>query len=120
MHQIFNSNPTLNYLLDILVKPFCETVSRFITVDLDFLNRASATMDENTTLVAFDVVSLYTNIPMELGIEAVKLWTEKTYSMIVSHKNLHFKVEDVNEEMMRLTIFYKQRGTAMGTTVAPI
>ena len=42
-----------------------------------FLNHVPDTVDENTILVTFGFVSLYTNIHAELGIEAVKFRTEK-------------------------------------------
>ena len=72
-----SSSQRLSHLLDILLKPFCEKVSSFIRDDLDFLNYVQDTVDENTTLVMLDVVSLYTNIPTEIGIKAVKFWIEK-------------------------------------------
>jgi hypothetical protein len=42
-----------------------------------FLNTFRKKVKENTLLVSFDVTSLYTNIPHDLGLEAVQFWTEK-------------------------------------------
>ena len=57
-----------------------KTVNSFIRDDLDFLNHVHDTVD--ITLVTLGGVSLYTNIPTELGIEAVKFWTEKDLNLL--------------------------------------
>ena len=43
---------------------------------MDFLNYIPDTVQPDTLLVSFDVTSLYTNIPHNLGIEAVNFWLQ--------------------------------------------
>ncbi|KAK3098881.1 hypothetical protein FSP39_023944 [Pinctada imbricata] len=71
------STQRLSNLLDILLKPLCKKVPSFIRDDMDFLNYIPESVPQNTILVSFDVTSLYTNIPHDLGIEAVTFWLEK-------------------------------------------
>ena len=70
------SSPThqLSNFIDIVLKPLCEHVPSFIRDDLDFLNHLPETIDEDTLLVSFDVVSLYTSIPHELRLAAIEYW----------------------------------------------
>lgn len=67
----------LSNLIDILLKPFIPTVKSFVRDDLDFLNKIPDTCDENCILTTFDVVSLYSNIPHDLGREAISYWLNK-------------------------------------------
>lgn len=67
----------LSNLIDIILKPLCNTIPSFIRDDMDFLNHLPKTVENNTTLVSFDVTSLYTNIPHNLGLEAISFWMDK-------------------------------------------
>lgn len=44
---------------------------------MDFLNHIPNTVENNTTLVSLDVTNLYTNIPHNLGLEAISFWMDK-------------------------------------------
>ena len=119
-----SSNQRLSHLLEILLKPFCEKVSNFNRDDLDFLNHVPDTVDEDTTLVTFDAVSLYTNIPTELGIEAVKFWTEKYPNLLHDRFPQEFAIQGLKRILENNTFnfgnhFLQTKGTAMGTNVAP-
>ena len=89
--------------------------------DLDFLTQLPNEVEENSLLVSFDVVSLYTSIPHDLGLQAIRYWlvnhdadiawpltTDLVLKAIeVILKENTFKFNDKN---------YKQiQGTAMGT-----
>ncbi|VDI57594.1 Hypothetical predicted protein [Mytilus galloprovincialis] len=71
------STQRLSNLLDILLKPLCIKVPSFVRDDMDFLNYIPDRVPLDTILVSFDVISLYTNIPHELGLKAVQYWLEK-------------------------------------------
>ena len=43
----------------------------------DFLTKVPTTVPNETLLATFDVVSLCTNIPHDLGLTAVKYWLDK-------------------------------------------
>ncbi|CAG2221668.1 unnamed protein product [Mytilus edulis] len=91
------STQRLSNLLDILLKPLCIKVPSFVRDDMDFLNYIPDRVPLDTILVSFDVISLYTNIPHELGLKAVQYWLEKYLDEIpelqstLSENNTYFK-----------------------------
>lgn len=48
----------LSNLIDIILKPLCNTIPSFIRDDMDFLNHLPKTVENNTTFRSFDVTSL--------------------------------------------------------------
>ena len=120
-----SSTQRLSNLLDLILKPLCQKVPSFIRDDLDFLKYIPEKVQENTLLVSFDVISLYMNIPHDLGLEAVQFWIEKfptetcerfskefiLKALQIVLENNHFQFDDQN--------YLQIRGTAMGTKVAP-
>ena len=58
----------LSDIIDILLKPYTKHVNSYLRDTIDFLNTLPLTVKEETLLASFDVESLYTNIPHELGI----------------------------------------------------
>ena len=50
----------LSQLIDILLKPFLKHIKNFIRDSLDFLNKYPRDVDEDTEIVTFDVIRLYT------------------------------------------------------------
>ena len=44
---------------------------------MDFLNHLPEHIPEDTILASFDVESLYSNIPHDLGLDAIKFWLQK-------------------------------------------
>ena len=119
------STQRLSNLLDILLKPLCKKVPSFIRDDMDFLNYIPENVPLNTILVSFDVTSLYTNIPHDLGIQAVTFWLEKFQAEIPIRFPPDFIVSGLklvleNNHFYFNDNFYLQiKGTAMGTKVAP-
>ena len=67
----------LSNLIDILLRPLTKRVKSYLRDTTDFLNHLPSAVPENTLLASFDVESLYSNIPHELGIEAIKYWLRK-------------------------------------------
>ena len=64
----------LSKLLFILLRPLTERVKINLIDSLDFLNHLPPEVPENTLLVSFDVESLYSNIPHDLGKEVFSYW----------------------------------------------
>ena len=115
----------LSHFLDLILKPMCSSVKSFIKDDFDFLNHLPETVNTNSKLVSFDVVSLYTNIPHDLGIEAIKFWLKKCPNKIDGRFSHDFIIKSL-EIILKRNVFYfngnhyqQNKGTAMGTKVAP-
>ena len=92
---------------------------------MDFLIKCPIHVDEDTEIVTFEVISLYTSIPHELDLEAI------AYSLTKYQEDLHpifqkeFVLQSANFILKNNTWtfdseFYLQiKGTAMGTIFAP-
>ncbi|WP_179116229.1 reverse transcriptase domain-containing protein, partial [Solemya velum gill symbiont] len=115
----------LSHLLDLILKPLCKEVPSFVRDDIDFLQKLPETVTSNATLVSFDIVSLYTNIPHELGIQAVQYWLSKNKGTIDTRFDQELIIDALKIVLQR-NIFYfngnyyiQKSGTAMGTKMAP-
>lgn len=115
----------LSHFLDLILKPLCKSVNSYIKDDFDFLSRLPRQTQHNCKLVTFDVVSLYTNIPHDLGIEAVKYWLNKKRGSIDSRFSNEFILKALEIVLKRNAFYFDEgffqqiKGTAMGTKVAP-
>lgn len=79
--------------------------------------------------MSFDVVSLYSNIPTELGIKAVSYWSywiNKHPEILQDHFRKEFILEELRIILQNNTSafgkknhYLQVKGTAMGTKVAP-
>lgn len=115
----------LSKLIDSLLKPYTKYVKSYIRDDIDFLNKIPRNTSNNGLLATFDVVSLYTNIDHNLGIEAVAYWINKHPSLLPDEYDISFILEAVelilNNNLFKFNNkhFSQKRGTAMGTQMAP-
>ena len=97
----------------------------YVRDDMDFLNFIPTTVPNNTILTTFDVTSLYTNFPHDLGLSAIRYWVEKLRIMIAGRFRTDFIIEAIRIILEENTFnfdgeTYRQtKGTAMGTKVAP-
>ena len=84
---------SLSNLIDILLKPFLLHVKSYVKDNLDFLSKCSRENYEDTLLVTFDVVNLYTNIPHTFGLEALDYWLENHPESLHARFNKEFVLE---------------------------
>ncbi|KAJ8031701.1 hypothetical protein HOLleu_24977 [Holothuria leucospilota] len=112
-------------MIDILHQPFMTKIANYIKDDFQFLNFIPDEIPEDSLLCTFDVVSLYSNIPHSLGIEAITYWTEK-YPGVLPHRiPKDFIIDSIclilnNNYFQFGNLNFKQiNGTAMGTNMAP-
>eukprot|EP00106_Octopus_bimaculoides_P014668 XP_014782110.1 PREDICTED: uncharacterized protein LOC106877676 [Octopus bimaculoides] len=111
----------LSNFLDILLKPFLSHIKSFIRDDLDMLKHLPKTTNEEAFLVSFVVINLYTNIPHEFGIEAIKFWLEKLLEAFPNRISTTFITESlklilINNYFLFANTYYRQKyGIAMGT-----
>jgi len=115
----------LSHFIDIILKPLCSSVKSFIRDDFDFLQHLPKNVEAGSKLISFDIVSLYSNIPNDLGMDAIKYWLEKYRNNIDSRFDTDFIIKSL-EIILKRNIFYfdgqyyqQKKGTAMGTKVAP-
>ena len=107
------------------MKPFPLHVKSSVKDKLDFLSKCSKENYEDTLLVMFDVVILYTNIPHTFGLEALDYWLEKHPESLHATFNIEFDLECAkfilqNNNMKSNNDFYNQiKVTAMATIFAP-
>ena len=115
----------LSNLIDIILKPLCTYVPSFIRDDIDFLSHLPENAHSDSILVSFYVTSLYTNIPHDLGIEAMKFWIEKHRDAVPERFSNDFILESVRFILENNSFFFNGKnylqikGTAMGTKFAP-
>ena len=67
----------LSNLIDILLQPLLKNIRSFVRDDIDFLSKIPENTYDNSTLTTFDVSSLYSNIPHELGKGAISYWIQE-------------------------------------------
>ena len=97
----------------------------YLKEDWDFLRKFPRSLPTETDLYTCDIVSLYTNISHELGIQALSYWTEKLRHLIPERFTIDFILDSTKfilsnnyfkfDSMMYLQLI----GTAIGTIFAP-
>ena len=61
----------LSQSIDILIESFLQHIKSFIFDSLCFIIKCPSEVDEDTEIVTFDVISLYTSIPHEFDLEVL-------------------------------------------------
>jgi hypothetical protein len=99
--------------------------SSFLSVKLTVKIENISFKNPNSELISFDVVSLYTNIPHDLGISAITFWLENKRNIVQDRFSKEFILE-TGKIILERNVFYfdgkfyrQKRGTAMGTKMAP-
>ena len=86
----------LSQLIEILLKHFLKRIKSLIRDSLDFFKKCPRDVDENTEIVTFDVISLYTSIPHEFGLEARDYFLTKYQENLYSRFRKEFVLESAN------------------------
>ena len=116
----------LSNLIDIVLRPLTKRVKSYLRDTMDFLNHLPEQIPEDTILASFDVESLYSNIPHDLGLDAIKFWLQKHPEDLHRRFTDNFILESIQFILQNNTFYfngehYRQRkGTAMGTKFAPV
>jgi hypothetical protein len=122
-----STTPTrgLSELLEKILAPFVPHLKTYVKDDRDFLSRLPRFVPYECDLISCDIVSLYTNIPHDLGIEAVRYWLTQRPDLVPERFTVEFVLEAVqfvlenNYFMFDGVCRHQDVGTAMGTVMAP-
>ena len=115
----------LSELLEKILAPIVPKLSTYVKDDRDFLSRVPRSVDYECELVSWDIVSLYTSIPHDLGIEALRYWLAKHTELIPPRFSSEFVLEAAlfiltnNYFMFDGVCYHQKTGSAMGTVFAP-
>ena len=108
-----------------ILKPFLKYVRSYIRDTVHFLNKLPCNVNASTIFATFDIVSLYSNIPHDLGIKSLSFWLDlypddlgkfpKAFviegaTLILNNNYFEFNLEN----------YLQKTGTAMGTKFAPV
>ena len=121
------ASPTqrLSEMLEKILSPLVVHIQSYIKDDLDFVRKLPRTIDFDCELYACDIVSLYTSIPHDLGIEAISYWVDRCRVLIPTRFTKEFIIESVffvlnnNNFFFLETLWHQIKGSAMGTKFAP-
>ena len=123
-----NGCPTekISQLVDFFLQPTVPALPSYVQDTTHFLSKLNdlGTLPEGSLLVTMDVASLYTNIPNEQGIEAVRDTLSRLRPVTDKPSTEHIltmlrKVLTMNNFEFAGRHFLQVGGTAMGTKVAP-
>ena len=115
----------LSEFLEHILSPIVCKQKSYVKDDWDFLRKLPRYIDPDHDIYTCDIVSLYTSIRHELGLEALKFWVLEYRDLIPPRISLDFILEAaefvlVNNYFQFDGIVYLQlTGTAIGTKFAP-
>ena len=121
------NSPTqrLSSLFQKILTPLVPKLKSYTKDDWDFLKTIPRNLDSNFTFLMCDIVSLYTNIPLELGLRALLYYIIKQrnlipikFSKILILETAGFVLKNNNFIVLE-EMFDKVMGTTMGTKLAP-
>ena len=115
----------LSELLEKILSPLVPLLKSYVKDDWDFLRKLPRSVDFDCELYSVDIVSLYTSIPHDLGIEAISYYIDKHRSRIPNRFTKEFILESLlfvlenNNFLFDGVLYHQKTGTAMGTKCAP-
>ena len=114
----------ISKLLEKILTPLVGNQRSYIKDERDFLRKFPSNIGPNSYVLCCDVISLYTSIPNELGLQAIEYWVDKLKHMIPSRFTKSFILEGIqfvlenNYFCFNDTTWHQLTGTAMGKEVA--
>ena len=115
----------LSKLLEKILKPMVLQLKTYIKDEFDFVGKIPRNVNDGVYAVSCDVMSLYTKIPTELGIEAIDYWLTKFPNLFPRRFTRSFILEAIrfvlenNYFSFDGEIWHQCTGTAMGKSFAP-
>ena len=89
------TSPTqgISGLLEKILTPIVSCLKTYLKDDWDFVRKLPFHIGYPCVLASCDVVSLYTSIPYDLGLEALSYWIEKKRNLIPERSTKAFILE---------------------------
>ena len=122
------TSPTqhLSCLIEKILNPIVPTLKTYIKDDWDFIRNLPEKIPFDCKLFSCDIQSLYTSIPIELGLKAIKYWITRRRDLIADRFSNEFILDSIqfiltnNNFIFDNQMYHQEEGTAMGTIVAPV
>ena len=99
----------LSNLIDIIIKPMVQYGGNNLRDSTEFLNKLSRRFPKETILTSFDITCLYTNIPHNLGMEAIQYWLTKYLPSTAGRFSQEFIVEGKKIILQNNTFTFNDR-----------
>ena len=115
----------LSELVEKILSPLVPRLRSFVQDDIDFVRKLPRSTTFECEIYSVDIVSLYTNIPHELGIEAVGYYIDNNPDLIPERFSKEFIIQSLlfvlrnNNFIFDGKLYHQITGTAMGTKLAP-
>jgi hypothetical protein len=121
------NSPTsrISHFIAKLLTPILPLTLGYIKDSFDFITKLNKQFSVETVFLTIDVVSLYTIIPHEYGIEAIHYWANR-YRSKIRDVPLTLILDFLSVILKNNTFtynrkyYYQRSGTAMGTKCAPV
>ena len=121
------NSPTqkLSELLENFLSPLVPKLKTHIKDDWDFLKKLKYNTSGEYDMISYDIVSLYTSIPHDLGEQAIRHYVNKYPELIPTRFSEEFIIEAClfilrnNNFLFDERLYHQEIGTAMGTKFAP-
>ena len=114
----------LSKLISKLLAPLVPLQESYVKDDWEFIKQLPKTLNYDAELYTCDVISLYTSIPHQLGVEAIDYWISNHSNMIPDRFSREFIIETIlfilqnNNFMFEDTHYHQLEGTGMGIDFA--
>lgn len=120
------NSPTrhLSDLISEILRPIVPTQTSYVKDDWDYLRKIPHKLDGKYKLFGCDIKSLYTSIPHELGLKAIKYWINRCRDLIQPRFTNSFILESIefllknNNCIFKEELYNQINGTAMGASFA--
>ena len=112
-------------LMEKLLNPLVSHQKSYIKDEWDFLRKIPSKVPYPCTLLACDIISLYTSIPTDLGLKAIDYWITKLSHLIPTRFTRACILETIefiltnNFTKFDDDLWQQITGTSMGTKMAP-
>ena len=114
----------LSDLISEILRPIVPTQTSYVKDDWDYLQKIPRNLNGKYKLFGCDIQSLYTSIPHELGLKAIRYWINRCRNLIQERFTNEFILESIefllknNNCLFNGEMYNQIKGTAMGASFA--